>query len=83
MYFPKVRKGDENIEDDHKYEDEDVSAVKSIFRTVAKSVLDKEGAWQSIILDHADDSIYGEIAGIHEVEVWREGKKLIPEEWCV
>ena len=52
-----------------------------MFSTIAKSVSDAKGAWQGIILDHADESIYGKIDGIHEVDVWREGKKLIPEEW--
>jgi len=82
VYFPKVKRGVENVENDPKYEgDEDVDAVKSMFKTLAKSVLDKEGAWQSIILDHADNSIYGGIEGVHEVEEWRYGNKLIPAEW--
>ena len=82
VYFPKVKRGVENVENDPKYEgDEDVDAVKSMFKTLAKSVLDKEGTWQSIILDHADNSIYGGIEGVHEVEEWRYGKKLIPAEW--
>ncbi|MBF8275103.1 MAG: hypothetical protein HW390_176 [Candidatus Brocadiaceae bacterium] len=82
VYFPKVKRGVENVENDPEYErDEDVVAVKSMFKTLAKSVLDKEGAWQSIILDHADNSIYGGIEGVHEVEEWRYGKKLIPAEW--
>ena len=80
VYFPKVKRG--VTENDPKYEsDEDVEAVKSIFKTLAKSVLDKKGAWQSIVLDHADNSIYGGIEGVHEVEEWRSGKKLIPAEW--
>ncbi|OHB71910.1 MAG: hypothetical protein A2W17_05885 [Planctomycetes bacterium RBG_16_41_13] len=80
VYFPKVKRG--VTENDPKYEsDEDVEAVKSIFKTLAKSVLDKKGAWQSIVLDHADKSIYGGIEGVHEVEEWRSGKKLIPAEW--
>ncbi len=81
VYFPKVKRGDEHKEEDPRYEDEDVGAVESIFKTLAKSVLDSKGAWQVIILDHADDSIYGKIEGIYEVEVWRKGKKLIPEGW--
>lgn len=32
-------------------------------------------------MDHADESVYGDIEGIVEVEEWRDGKKLIPEEW--
>lgn len=82
VYFPKIKRDDENTEYDPRYENEDdVLAVKSMFRTLAKSVLDNEGAWQCIILDHADKSIYLGIEGVYEVEEWRNGKKLIPEEW--
>ena len=81
VYFPKLGRDEKNKQKDYKYKDEDVDAVKSMFATIAKSVADAKGAWQGIVLDHADDSIYGEIAGVHEVDVWRDGKKLIPEEW--
>ena len=80
VYFPKTKRGDD-VENDPQYVDEDVAAVKSMFQTLAKSVLDSEGAWQCIILDHADSDIYGDIDGVHEVEEWRNGNKLIPEEW--
>lgn len=80
VYFPKLKRGEESS-DNSKYQDEDVDAVKSIFQTLASSVLASKGRWQSIILDHADDEIYGDIDGVHEVDVWREGKKLIPVEW--
>lgn len=89
VYFPKLKKtkmiteGEEKEEVvDPQYEDEeDVEAVKSMFKTISDSIISKKGAWQSIILDHADDSIYGEIEGVHEVQNWRNGNKLIPEEW--
>ena len=81
VYFPKVKRGSEEHDSDRKYEDEDVQAVTQMFKTVANSIIAKNGAWQGIILDHADSSIYGEIKGVYEVEVWRGGKKLIPEEW--
>ena len=55
--------------------------MKSIFKTLAKSVLASNGEWQSIVLDHADAGIYGDIDGVHEVDVWRDGVKLIPIEW--
>lgn len=80
VYFPKTKKGD-GVENDPQYVDEDVAAVESMFKTLAKSVLDNEGGWQCIILDHADSDIYGDIDGVHEVEEWRNGKKLIPEDW--
>lgn len=81
VYFPKLKRNDQNVEFDPQYDDEDVSAVKSMFKTIAKSVMDNKGAWQCIILDHADSEIYGNIEGVHEVVEWRNGKKLIPEEW--
>lgn len=78
VYFPKLRDGNEF---DGVYENEDIIAVKSIFKTLANSVLGKNGAWQCIVLDHADSSIYEDIKGVHEVVEWRNGNKLIPEEW--
>jgi hypothetical protein len=85
VYFPKLKKSDKNSDEDAgidpKYENEDVEAVRCMFKTIANSVVNQSGAWQSIILDHADEAIYGGIEGVHEVEVWRNGKKLIPEEW--
>jgi hypothetical protein len=83
VYFPKIKKSDKknNVESDPKYESEDEEAVRCMFRTIANSVISNNGAWQSIILDHADAGIYDGIKGVHEVEIWRNGKKLIPEEW--
>jgi hypothetical protein len=81
VYFPKLKRNSKENEDDPKFEDEDVSAVKQIFTTLAKSVVSHKGKWQSIVLDHADSTIYGDINGIYEVDVWRDGKKLIPVEW--
>ena len=58
VYFPKLKRGQNIDENDPQYaDDEDVEAVKNIFSTISKSVLDKKGAWQSIILDHADNNI--------------------------
>ena len=81
VYFPKVKKSNQEQASDPQYEDEDINAVRHIFKTIANSIIEKHGAWQSIILDHADKDIYSEIEGVFEVEEWRNGKKLIPEEW--
>lgn len=78
VYFPKLR-GEKEF--DGIYEDEDIIAVKSIFKTLANSVVAENGDWQCIVLDHADGSIYKDIEGVHEVVEWRNGNKLIPEEW--
>ncbi|MDR0632202.1 MAG: DUF3732 domain-containing protein [Holosporaceae bacterium] len=79
VYFPKIRKEEEKA--DPTFDDEDVTAVKKIFTTLANSVHDTEGAWQVIILDHARSEIYEDIEGVVEIEEWRNGKKLIPEIW--
>jgi hypothetical protein len=81
VYFPKVKRGIAHEETEIEYDDEDVDAVMAMFETVSNSIMGKKGKWQGVILDHADDSIYGNISGVHEVEIWRNGKKLIPEEW--
>jgi hypothetical protein len=82
VYFPKLQRGKE-AEDNSSYKDEDVDAVKSIFKTLAKSVLTSNGKWQCIVLDHADSGIYGDIEGVYEVDVWRDEVKLIPREWML
>lgn len=85
VYFPKLKKAattDENL--DIKFEDdEDVSAVKNIFKTISNSIETSKGLWQALVLDHADDIIYGEIDLVHEVDIWRDGKKLIPMDWIL
>lgn len=89
VYFPRVKRAKdvnsknatEGNDNKNKYENEDMEAVKKIFKTISSSIKSEKGAWQSIILDHADSDIYGDIEGVHEVEEWRNGKKLIPEEW--
>ena len=81
VYFPKVKRRSEDKIDDPQYEDEDIIAVKKMFSTVANSIINAQGAWQGIILDHADESIYGEMEGVYEVDVWRDGNCLIPMEW--
>lgn len=80
VYFPKINKGNDT-DNKNKYANEDMEAVKKIFKTISSSILSKKGAWQGIILDHADCDIYGDIDGVHEVEEWRNGVKLIPEVW--
>jgi hypothetical protein len=82
VYFPKLQpKTNVDGLDQNKYTNEDADAVKAIFITIASSILKSNGSWQAIILDHADDDIYGGIEGVHEVVIWRNGNKLIPETW--
>jgi len=80
VYFPKTSRTSESA-DKSQYDDEDVRAVVGIFKTLANSVREQKGRWQCIVLDHARDEIYGDIEEVHEVEVWRDGEKLIPMHW--
>jgi flagellar motor switch/type III secretory pathway protein FliN len=80
VYFPKINLS-HATDNQKKYANEDMEAVKKIFKTISSSISSKKGAWQCIILDHADSDIYGDINGVHEVEEWRNGVKLIPEVW--
>jgi Skp family chaperone for outer membrane proteins len=79
VYFPRLKK-DEQL-DDPEYQDEDVEAVRSMFKTLAASVNSTGEKWQAIVLDHARSDIYGDIDGVIEIEEWRNGEKLIPEFW--
>ncbi|MAO39183.1 MAG: hypothetical protein CMK70_02875 [Pseudohongiella sp.] len=83
VYFPKVRinPDPEKKEQDFKDFDEDFEAVQKIFAALSKSVSKDGACWQFIVLDHADSDIYGKLTNIKEVDVWRDGRKLIPPEW--
>lgn len=72
---------DNKVEEKVVIADEDKEAVKSMFSTISSSIIQANGGWQGIILDHAGDDIYGEIAGVSEVESWDKERKLIPIEW--
>lgn len=84
VYFPKLYKNT-NIKHDETepmvYDEEDSEAVKAVFKTLALSIKQSKEKWQAIVLDHAGSDIYDNIDGVTEVEEWRRGKKLIPENW--
>ena len=61
--------------------DEDLQAVRQIFSALSDAALEARGAWQAIVLDHADETVWGGLPGVHLVEEWREGTKLVPTQW--
>lgn len=80
VYFP--RRTAENTFIATEWRDEDVVAVTKVFRTLASEVLRGKGRLQIIVLDHANEEIWGSIRGITRTEEWRDGKqKLVPTEW--
>lgn len=78
VYFPQGFLDNEEVQD---LGDLDREAVKSIFTTMAKCVSDVKNNMQILVLEHADASIYGDVQGVYEVCIWRNGEKLIPLEW--
>ena len=62
-------------------DDEDIAAVKAIFK-VCNDAIDKvKGNLQIIVLDHAPKEFVQELPYGYVVEEWRDGKKLVPEKW--
>jgi hypothetical protein len=83
VYFPK-RLADDQIADgalDPQLGDTDVQALRKTFAAFGNAVTSSEGQLQLIILDHAAENVWSGIDGIHEVEDWRQGRKLVPAEW--
>lgn len=62
-------------------DDEDKVAVKKIFAALTKYIKDAKAPLQIIVMEHADDDIWGEFENIHLVERWRGNKKLVASEW--
>ena len=79
VYFPKMQ-----ASDDHQLTDIDRKNVTMMFRTIVDSIKASGNKWQAIILEHAESSIYREflVSGdLNELPEWRNGEKLIPEDW--
>ena len=79
-YFPR-RSSRSSEMDEPVWSDEDVVAVRTVFRAVSDEVRASNGRLQVIVLDHADTDVWGGVDDVWLVENWRDGKKLVPEEW--
>ena len=82
VYFPKnlVPRPDEE-EQDLRLRDEDIDAVRKVFETLGKVVLEAQGKLQVIVLDHAGRDVWGGILGVVGLREWRGGTKLVPMTW--
>jgi hypothetical protein len=81
VYFPKRLADDEAAELDPQLLDTDVQALRKAFRAFSTAVSTSKGELQVIVLDHAAENVWSGIEAIHEVEDWRQGRKLVPVEW--
>lgn len=59
----------------------DVEAVREVFAALSAAVARMQGRWQAIVIDHAQDDIWGSVPGVHVVCDWWDGEKLVPEPW--
>ncbi|MFD1298535.1 DUF3732 domain-containing protein [Lysobacter gummosus] len=82
VYFPTMTKQQSGERDWKLTDQEDIQAVRRIFEALGKQVVAAKGALQVIVLDHADQEVWGDLPGVSLVEVWR-GKKLVPLDWQV
>ena len=61
--------------------DEDVEAVRKVFETMSGVIARSAGRLQALVLDHAGTNVWGGVEGVHLVEEWRGGRKLVPTDW--
>jgi hypothetical protein len=82
VYFPaKLSARSTELNSDPKLNDDDALRVRAIFQLLAKVCDETKNKLQIIVLDHAGDSVWGEISTVNLVEEWRDGAKLIPASW--
>lgn len=79
VYFPQSPRDDDISDAD--WRDEDIVAVRKVFSAVSLETQKARGNLQVILLDHADDKVWGDIENVILIEEWRDGKKLVPVEW--
>ncbi|CAI0900444.1 DUF3732 domain-containing protein [Serratia proteamaculans] len=74
-YFPRgnLIDGIDNIKD------EDIESVKKTFLALSESTISKN--IQIIVLDHIPKELMSDLSNSFLVEEWRDGNKLIPENW--
>jgi uncharacterized protein DUF3732 len=79
VYFPKRTAGDEDAEG-FILRDQDIMAVRKVFALLGDEVQAAKGRLQVIVLDHADEGVWGGLPGVALTEEWR-GNALVPFEW--
>jgi Protein of unknown function (DUF3732) len=81
VYFPRKLARPAQADDDPAIEDEDIEAVRKVFHTFAQITAALKHKLQILVLDHAGTNVWGSLSGLHLVEEWRDGRKLVPETW--
>ncbi|OZI37180.1 hypothetical protein CAL29_01760 [Bordetella genomosp. 10] len=81
VYFPARRAGKTLEEElDPEWKNEDVVAVRKVFALFDRIITRTTARLQIIVLDHANEEVWGGLANVYRVEEWR-GKGLVPSGW--
>jgi len=84
-YFPQLllarAQEDEAAGREVAWKDEDVEAVRKVFQVFADAVKSAAGRLQVIVLDHATDTVWGNVKPLNLAANWRGGEKLVPPSW--
>jgi chaperonin cofactor prefoldin len=81
VYFPKraARRSDD-LDQIVDWKDEDVAAVRKIFALLSSEIRGAKGRLQIIVLDHADEGVWGGLPNLQMIEEWRD-QALVPAAW--
>jgi hypothetical protein len=79
VYFPRRAAG-EDVRDLVSWRDEDILAVRKVFKLLGEQVLAARGRLQVIVLDHAVEEVWGELPGVEVFVVWG-GLEVVPVVW--
>lgn len=80
VYFPRTS-STEHVDAQLEWKDEDVAAIRRVFKLLGEQVTKAEGRLQVIVLDHADDEVWGDLLGVKLIEDWHDSA-LVPREWA-
>ena len=82
VYFPQLKNIEQDGEELIGVSDDDKEAVKKIFVAMSEFLKRTDHDIQIIVMEHADEDVWGEIESVHLVARWRgEDNKLIPLSW--
>ncbi|MFC3444081.1 DUF3732 domain-containing protein [Sphingobium rhizovicinum] len=79
VYFPRRAAGDDRA-DLISWRDQDVEAVRKVFALLGEQVVAASGRLQVIVLDHADEDVWGGLDHVVLAEQWRD-HALVPLDW--
>ena len=82
VYFPRQKSRKQANGGQERIPDEDKDAVRKIFVAMSDYIKRNDFGVQIIVMEHADEDIWGEIENVHLVARWRDDdNKLIPQSW--